>query len=230
MRICSLIGVAFLISSVLVGCATQQLSKEEQQAYALVVPRENHASAVTAVDKKAILTLSGSKLNIQPGMHEIEVTTCPEGTTAGCVKRHYVFNAEAGLAYIFKGPGIEVFDRFDLNGKSVGLLHFAAKGIYVTDSQWADIQSMQQKTAQDAKQALLDKRRDNLPLVRKIGARICQNIRGGFIQVGYVEGLAEEKVQIRISEAHMINNPNIRPGGFVPSIIWDRPLNWDLCE
>jgi hypothetical protein len=58
-----------------------------------------------------------------------------------------------------------------------------------------------------------ERRKNNLPLVRKIGARICQE-QGRVITVGYVESLAAEKVQIRISEAYLKDSRNVHPGGF----------------
>ena len=77
----------------------------------------------------------------------------------------------------------------------------------------------------------------NLPLMRKIGAKICQpgTVNVGqeqmrVVSVGYVEGIADEKVQIRISSAYFEKHPNLSPGGFTPSIIWDNPMNWDLCK
>lgn len=77
----------------------------------------------------------------------------------------------------------------------------------------------------------------NLPLIRKIGAQICQNgmVRVGYeqikvVSVGYVEGITDDKVQIRVSRAYFKSNPSVSPGGFSPSIIWDDPMNWDLCR
>lgn len=77
----------------------------------------------------------------------------------------------------------------------------------------------------------------NLPLKRKIGAKICQTgtVNVGkeqmrVVSVGYVEGITDEKIQIRISSAHFEKYPNLSPGGFLQSIAWDNPMNWDLCQ
>lgn len=77
----------------------------------------------------------------------------------------------------------------------------------------------------------------NLPQIRKIGAKICQpgtfsvgNEKMRVISVGYVEGITDEKVQIRIASAYFEKHPNLSPGGFSPSIIWDTPMSWDLCR
>lgn len=65
----------------------------------------------------------------------------------------------------------------------------------------------------------------------KIGARICQD-NGGVRYVGFTEGVSDDtgKIQIRIADAMVGGNPRMRPGGFQPSIIWDTPDAWELCE
>lgn len=65
----------------------------------------------------------------------------------------------------------------------------------------------------------------------KIGARICQE-NGGIRYVGFTEGVSADtgKIQIRIADAMVGGNPRMRPGGFQPSIIWDTPDDWELCE
>jgi hypothetical protein len=78
--------------------------------------------------------------------------------------------------------------------------------------------------------ATANRRKQNLPLVRKIGAKICQERQGNIIYVGYVESMTDEKVQIRISDAYYKSNSNVHVNNNSSSIIWDSPLNWDLCE
>lgn len=68
-----------------------------------------------------------------------------------------------------------------------------------------------------------------LPLIKRVGARICQD-RNEFIFVGFVERIAEEKIQIRVARAQLASSPGFGPGGFSPHIIWDYPYNWYLCE
>lgn len=77
----------------------------------------------------------------------------------------------------------------------------------------------------------------DLPLIRKIGAQICKRgtVQVGYeqmevVSVGFVEGITDDKVQIRVSRAYFASNPSLSPGGFSPSIIWDYPMNWDLCR
>ncbi|WP_299874502.1 hypothetical protein [uncultured Cocleimonas sp.] len=75
----------------------------------------------------------------------------------------------------------------------------------------------------------LDRHNRELPYKKKIGAKIC-TVRDNINYIGYVERIAEEKVQIRISHAHVVNYPSMSPGGFKPSIIWANVSIWNLCE
>lgn len=85
------------------------------------------------------------------------------------------------------------------------------------------------ETAQMQHAEAQEQRVRNQPLVRKIGAHICKE-QGAIVYAGYVEKIAEDKVQIRVSTAVMKQNRFVSPAGFQPSIIWDDPTNWDLCE
>jgi len=66
---------------------------------------------------------------------------------------------------------------------------------------------------------------------RKIGARICR-IEGSIRYVGFTEGVSPDngKIQIRVSDARYVGSERSSPSGFQPSIIWDGPDQWDLCE
>ena len=66
---------------------------------------------------------------------------------------------------------------------------------------------------------------------RKIGARICR-IEDGIRYVGFTEGVSPDngKIQIRVAYAHLGGGAGSTPGGFQPSIIWDAPDRWELCE
>jgi len=76
-------------------------------------------------------------------------------------------------------------------------------------------------------------RQEELPFIRKIGAKICQITRYNnrrFMLIGFVEQVSELKIKIHIAQATLPNTPNIRAGGFTPHDIWDSPSNWRLCE
>lgn len=65
----------------------------------------------------------------------------------------------------------------------------------------------------------------------KIGARICR-IEGSIRYIGFTEAVSPDngKIQIRVADAQLGGREGSRPGGFQPSIIWDNPDRWDLCE
>jgi len=70
-------------------------------------------------------------------------------------------------------------------------------------------------------------------LMKNIGTRICQNDRSSRIDltyIGFVERVEDSKIQIRIVQAQIGKMPGMQPGGFQPSIIWDYPDNWYVCE
>lgn len=65
----------------------------------------------------------------------------------------------------------------------------------------------------------------------QIGARICMT-QAGIQYVGYTEAVSPDngKLQIRIADAMVGGHGGLRPGGFQPSILWDSPDRWDICE
>jgi hypothetical protein len=66
-----------------------------------------------------------------------------------------------------------------------------------------------------------------MPMKKTIGTRICK-MQNGWEHRGFVEKVAGEKIQIRISDIHMGSS---RPGNFKQDqIIWDSPNNWNVCE
>ena len=81
--------------------------------------------------------------------------------------------------------------------------------------------------------ALAEQVSDGLALSekRKIGARICR-IDGGIRYVGFTEGVSPDngKIRIRVADAQLGGHASSTLGGFQPSIIWDAPDRWELCE
>lgn len=92
----------------------------------------------------------------------------------------------------------------------------------------ADLAKEQQKR-EEARESNRAVEAQRVASMRKIGSRICM-VKGSLTYVGYVEGIATEKVQIRITQAVFTNAPGLSPGGFQPSIIWDRLDRWFSCE
>ncbi len=81
------------------------------------------------------------------------------------------------------------------------------------------------------------KERVDVPRMRQIGAKICQTQHGsdlqGLIQfVGFTEGVSPDngKIQVRVASASILGARDLTPSGFQPHVIWDDPMNWDLCE
>ncbi len=250
------VALAFLLLC-LSGCASSSIPKEKQKDYAFLDVGANfdlvaRLAYIVMVDQQTYSRSPlGTSRDVLPGRHDVKVDAC-DGNAADllaqmCYAYNYVFDAKAGFAYKFNNSySIDVYDRFDLNKPLDKLIR--VNSVFVTLDEAKQFSAKQQKVmeAQEARRAgemeanaaalavITERKRNNLPLVRKVGARICQEQdqeRGQVvIYVGYVEALAEEKVQIRVSGAHYKNMPTARPGGFSPSIIWDSPMNWDLCE
>lgn len=75
-------------------------------------------------------------------------------------------------------------------------------------------------------------RQKNVDSLRTVGTRICKEQPGDMgtlVYIGYVEGVAPEKIQIRVSNA-IYKGTSLSPGGFRESIIWDYPNTWYRCE
>ena len=98
----------------------------------------------------------------------------------------------------------------------------------------AEISSEQASNAAKTRR-LADERERNLPLVRRVGAKVCRisespSSKASTVYMGYVERVEESKIQIRVTRAVIEQLPGYAPPGFQPEIIWDYPTNWLLCE
>jgi hypothetical protein len=238
-----------LLSIFMSGCASNSIPQEKQKNYALLVPGESMGTDTRAdivqIDQENFhRTLLGSNRDAVPGRHSIRMETCFANKVNAfdpiCKQRDFVIDAQAGLAYVFlNAHQVKVYDRFDRN-KFLYDLKETPYSVFLTPEAAKLVQNQEQaeyaaKVARDreadakAQAIVMEGRKRNLPLVRKIGTRICRE-QGTVMSVGYVEAVTDEKVQIRISNAHFIGNLNAHPEGFSPNIIWDSPLNWDLCE
>ena len=197
--------------------------------HAILVPLQPH-SIVSKIDGKLTgFPSAGTPANVKPGLHNIDVFTVTNGLQG--YDTVYIFVAEAGLEYRLKDQNIvEVLDRFHADPSKHGFLHGNANREFVTDDDYARAQRINQLQAENANLAAAKMKELSLPLIRKIGARVCQNQSNGFVYVGYVEAVTDDKVQIRIADAQLAGSSGVRPGGFSPSIVWDSPMRWDLCE
>ncbi|MFE8069422.1 hypothetical protein QQM79_00015 [Marinobacteraceae bacterium S3BR75-40.1] len=71
-----------------------------------------------------------------------------------------------------------------------------------------------------------------LVLASKRGTRICKDFDGGSqFYVGYIEDRTDEKVKINVTQAVLRNSTRfITNSGFQPTIVWEYPVNWYVCE
>lgn len=231
-----LIGISVGVIS---ACASAPaIPPEKLKDYSLLVPAEltggitGSSSAITSLDGNMVLSFSGGTKDVPPGVHEIEITSC-FNRGQNCQPRHYKFETKAGNAYIFRSPTkVDVYDRFDKSKPIDSLVLY--KGSFVSESvASADAQAnsaKQQAAIAAEKAAIIERRKLDLPRIRKVGTKVCKDSGNGYEATGFVEGVAEEKIQIRITDQYLKRARNVRPGGFTPSIIWDWPLNWDVCE
>lgn len=240
---CVMIGLGLAMS----GCVTTSIPSAQLHNYALLVPQDltGNGAAVTEIDRgpnrvPLQMTAEGSNIlpdvrtrpgvNVLPGRHTIEVNVCYGSGTQSCRPDTYVFEAQSGVAYVLRGPRqtIVMLDRFKKS--AMGELYPAAQHAFVSQQEWTTMRNGDLAGATDAGLRISEQRQRDQPMIRKLGAHVCQEAGRGIIYSGYVAKLTEDKVQIHIAEAHFKGNPSLRPGGFVPTTIWASPMQWDLCH
>lgn len=217
-------GASVLFAALLTGCAG--VSSEQLARMATVDVASGHT--MHSVDSQ--MKLFTDSVNVEPGIHVFEMTMgCFNNN---CIHEAYRFKAEAGFLYrLMPGRTILVLDRNDRYQRKLGeLTLYGGSGIdYGTSKQ---IQTFSQEVARQqsaAQAALIERRRQNLPQVMKQGAQVCR-LQGQLLYVGFVEAFTDQKIQIRVADAVVNENRNVHLTDFIPSIVWDSPLNWDLCE
>jgi hypothetical protein len=217
-------GASVLFATLLMGCTG--VSPARLAGMATVEVADGHS--MHSVDSE--LKLFANSVNVEPGTHVFEMTTSCYSNN--CFYRTYRFKAEAGYLYrLMPDQSILVLDRNDRHQRKLGeLTPYGNSGIdYGTSGQ---IQAFRRDVANQqaaAQAALIERRRQNLPLMTKQGAKLCQ-VQGQIRYVGFVETVTDDKVQIRVVEGMFNDNNGYALANFKPQIIWDSPLNWDLCE
>lgn len=218
-------GMVGWLVLLLSGCSS--ISPEELAKLATVEGGDGHTLA--SVDNK-MTALFASSVNVAPGEHTFEMTLgCYNNQ---CTNQTYRFNAEAGYLYrLMPNRTIFVLDRSDRYQRKVDeLTPIRGSGTdYVTRNQNRQYAQEAARQAQAARAALIERRRQNLQQVRNVGARICL-VEGQFRYIGFVEDFTDEKVKIRVAEERTNDAYNYVVTNFTPKIVWDSPLNWDLCE
>lgn len=221
------VGIVILCAIGLQGCGMLGANIPPEQMAKLATVEGASGYPLHSVDSKQILFTKS--VNVEPGTHTFE-------TIGGCFNNNcsyipYQFNAKAGLLYrLMPNRTVVVLDRNDeYNRKLDELTPIGSGNEYANRQETSAYLQSVAIQAQQQRAALLERRRQNLPLVKRAGAKICK-AQGEFLYIGFVESFTDEKVQIRVADSVINANHNYRNGNFTPSIIWDSPLNWDLCE
>ena len=206
--------------------AIQRLAvRSEETSSAMATITSN--SSITRIDGTIRLPFSSNTVEVKAGWHTVELggACASRGDCTFRLKtvQDLTYQIEVSPRFFVKvtdHAGVKV-DELVLNGAGKDFIPRSEK-----EAIDQEVRNRQEREAQQAKQ----NRIANAPLVRKIGARICQPGRNGLVYVGYVERIADEKVQIRVVEAIFPKQLGARLADFQSSIIWDHPENWDLCE
>lgn len=217
--------VTVLMAALITACSS--IPPEQLAKLASVEAGDN--ASMWSVDSR-LTSMFSSTVNVMPGQHTFKIAMNCNGTN--CYYQTFRFDAQAGYLYrLMPNRTVEVLDRNDqYNRKLDELTLIGGSDIdYATRQQNQDYNIETARMRQEARTALLEHRKQNLPLVRKIGAKICL-VKGEYLYVGYVESFTDEKIQIRVADAVLNQNRSYRNASFSPTIIWDSPLNWDLCE
>lgn len=94
----------------------------------------------------------------------------------------------------------------------------------------AEVRARVQAEQQAHQAREMQRLRDELPQMRKRGARVCRSESNSMVVYrGYVEDFTDEKLKIDLTEAFLANSPTTRPTGFQPHTLWDLPVRWRLC-
>ena len=91
------------------------------------------------------------------------------------------------------------------------------------DARW---RAFEEKKREEALQREPERKTD---LNHLIGMRLCMS-SGSFTYVGFVEGSANGKIQVRISYSVYTNMPEYLGPTVQDRIIWDYPNNWTYCN
>lgn len=228
--ICARFALLILSVSAISGCAGLGGSIPPEQMAKLATIECADFYSLRSVDSASVGVFQRS-VNVPGGMHSVEISAnCSSGN---CPSAIYRFNAKPGYLYrLLPSNSIAVLDRNDRYQRKVDELHPVNQGgmfVFVTREEQQEYARDAIKQAQAARTALLERRQQQLPMVRKVGARICQ-LQGHILYIGFVESFTDEKLQIRVADAVVNENHNAHLGDFTPNVIWDSPLNWDLCE
>ncbi|MBU1776190.1 MAG: hypothetical protein KJ899_06080 [Gammaproteobacteria bacterium] len=218
-----------LTSLILSGCGALGLSESPEKMAQTATIEGADSYPLHSIDSKVVLL--AMSVNVGPGMHDAEIIeSCYNNN---CSHIAYHFYTQAGLIYrLMPNRTIEVLDRNDRYHRKIDELKPINRGgviEYVNRDGQTDYARRVANQYQSEMAAIQERRQQQLPLVRKVGAKICQ-LKGQLLYIGFVESFTDDKIHIRTVDAVVNENRNAHLTSFRPSIIWDSPLNWDLCE
>ena len=241
LKVLKVVGVSVLGAIALAGCAAKgpldqsgnPLTENQLGGYAVAeveIKKGFNAQSLAMIDGTSVHQFCNmcflQEINLKPGEHTV-VVNIEINASHQLVQKSFTFSVEAGNRYTLSHGQILVTRRDDPSRLLYTLVPIGGgdPSAYYPPAMIAQhAESVQMQRAEAEAQRIR-----NQPLVRKIGAHICKE-QGAVVYAGYVEQIAEDKVQIRVSSAVMKQNRFVSPAGFQPGIIWDNPSNWDLCE
>lgn len=230
LSLCTSFTLFWLVPLLLSGCAGFRGSIPPDQMAKLATVECADFYSLRSVDSASVGVFQNS-VAVPAGMHSVEISAnCGGGS---CPSVTYRFNAKPGYLYrLLPSNSIAVLDRNDRYQRKIDELHPVNQGgvfVYVTREEQQDYARNEIKQTQATRTAQLERRQQQLPMVKKAGTRVCQ-LRGQILYIGFVESFTDEKLRIRVADAVVNENRNAHLGDFIPSVIWDSQLNWDLCE
>ncbi|WP_303285327.1 hypothetical protein [Marinobacter sp. SS8-8] len=164
-------------------------------------------------------------------------TTIIHGEDVGLLLLEYgyeptLFSAKRAKSNLGSGPKAKKVYEEVMRVAGPGVLAALSKDEHNVRRQTQSRIENVERARNDLQAQIASIRQKKIDGVREIGARICrvEEGRSGVVYVGYVERIAESKVQIRVANSYFKDATYSRPAGFEPSIIWDYPANWQRCE
>jgi len=235
------VGLFMLGAIALFGCAAKgpidqsgnALNENQLGSYGVAeveIRKGSRAQSLSTIDGTSVQQFCNmcflQEINLKPGPHTV-VMNIGFDQAHQLIRETFSFPVEAGYRYTLIHGHILATKRDDPAQVLYTLVPIAGRD---SDTYYPPAMIAQHnETVQMQRAEAQEQRVRNRPLVRKIGAHICKE-QGAVVYAGYVEQIAEDKVQIRVASAAMKQNRLVSPVGFQPNIIWDSPSNWDLCE
>lgn len=158
-----------------------------------------------------------------------------------------LYKAHIGKAFtVGKNDGTE----FCRSGDDIGVIAIE-KGNSFSDKQWIEFATsdMKYESPSQYRKRIKEEKDANCKKIvegikkqtedgwaahdSKRGTKICKDFKQGYgeyVYIGFLEDKTDEKMKISIVEAADRRNHSYTFADFRPSVIWDRPNGWYVCE